>query len=126
MTSSVLPFDEWEKLPEELDPVLCNIQPGTSRVLVVEDAGQIVGRWLLIPVLHAECLEIAPDYRKGVSVGRRLLRLMRETAKAMGVSHIWTASNSEAVTRMLAHPSIGASPVPALPFILPVEPPCHS
>jgi len=121
MTSRVLPVEEWSRMPESLDPLIMSLAPGSCRVLVVEDDGEIVGRWILFPVLHAEAVDIAPAYRKRGGVARRLLSLMYRSARELGFDRVWTASDSEDVTRILAHPSLGAVPVPALPFVLPVK-----
>lgn len=121
MTARVLPFDEWERLDEELDPILMNIQPGTSRVCVVEEDGRIVARWILMPMLHAECIWIAPERRKTPRVGLHLLDLMKRTARSLGFARVVTASISEDVTKLLCHPRIGAQVMPGLSFVLPVE-----
>ena len=120
MTSRILPVSEWGRLPVDLDVITRGMRPETCRVLVVEDEGAIVGRWLLFPVLHAECVWIAPSHRRGGSVARRLLRLMRQTARSLGFDRVWTGSDSEAVTQLLTHPSLHAVPVPALSFVMPV------
>ncbi len=120
MTARVLDFSEWERLPEELDPILMKLSPGTSRVCVIEnEEGVIVAHWLLMPVLHAECLYIAPGHRGRVSVGRRLLALMQQTARSLGWDRVSTASMSEDVTRMLLKIGAEAYP-PALHFSLPI------
>lgn len=120
MTSRILPFSEWERLPEELDPILMGLTPGTSRICVVEDEGRIIGRWLVFPVLHAECIEIDASYRRSGGVARRLLRLMKQAAQSLGFDRVWTASASEDVTKLLSHPRLGAVPIAALSFVLPV------
>jgi hypothetical protein len=119
VTARVLPFEEWDRLDEELDPILMNILPGTSRVCVVEDNGQIVGRWLLYPVLHAECVWVEPSKRRG-RVGLMLLDLMKRTARSLGFDRVVTASVSDDVTKLLCHPRLRAQVVPGLSFVLPV------
>lgn len=121
MTSRTLEITEWDRLDESLDPILMGLRPGASRVLVVEDDGVIVGRLLLFPVLHAECLWIAPEYRKKPSVLRRLLNSMKSGAQSLGFDRVWGASDSEAMTKILAHPKLGGIPIPALSVVLPCE-----
>lgn len=121
MTSRVLPFEEWDRLPEHLAPLIAALRPSDCRVLVVEDNGEIVGRWILFPMLHAEAIEIAPSHRKKGSVARRLLQLMYRSAKELGFDRVWTASDDAEVTKVLAHPMLNAVPIPALPFVLPVK-----
>lgn len=121
MTARVLPIEEWDRLDEKLDPILTELSPVTSRVCVVEDDnGEIVARWLLIPLLHAECIWIAPEKRKTARVGYRLLELMKRTARSLGFDRVQTAAIDDDVVKLLAHPRIGAQIVPGLPFVLPV------
>ena len=120
MTARVLPFEEWEKI-DGIDEILMGLRPGRSQVIVVEDQGAIVGRLLLFPVLHAECLWIAPTHRKTVGVMRRLVEAMRRGARQLGFDRVWGASDSDDMTRILAHPKLGGLPIPALSVVLPVE-----
>lgn len=121
MTSRVLPVEEWHRLDEELDPILAELSPVKSRVCVVEDdKGEIVARWLLVPLLHAECIWIAPEKRKTGRVGLKLLDLMKRTARSLGFERVMTAAIDDDVVKLLAHPRIGAQIVPGLPFVLPV------
>ena len=121
MTARVLPKDEWHRLPGDVPVASIATAYADPQWLVVEEEGRIVARWLLTPMLHAELLWIAPDRRKSPSIGRRLLQLMRETARTLGFSFVWAASESAEVTTLLVHPRVGAIPVPVLPFLLPVK-----
>jgi N-acetylglutamate synthase-like GNAT family acetyltransferase len=119
LTARVLPVEEWHRMDEALDPLLAELSPVQSRICVVEEDGEIVARWLLYPQLHAECIWIAPQKRKTGRVGLYLLSLMQRTAKTLGFSRVITGSETEDVTKLLAH--IGAVPIPALQFSLSVE-----
>ena len=119
ITSRVLPFHLWDKLPESLDPMLMGMKPGTCRVCVVEDDGEIVAHWLLFPVLHAECVWIAPQKRRGM-IARRLLRIMRLAAKDLGFDRVWSGTTDSDVTKLMAHRALNATVVPGLPFVMPV------
>lgn len=122
MTARVLPIEEWDRLDEELDPILTELSPVTSRVCVVEDDnGEIVARWLLFPVLHAECIWIAPEKRKTGRVALKLLNLMRGTARSLGFDRVMTASIDDNVTKLMAHPRMRARIVPGLPFVVEVS-----
>ena len=120
MTSRVLPFTEWHRLPESLDPILMELSPVQSRICVVEDKGEIVAHWLLFPVIHAECVWIAPAKRKTGRTAKKLIDLMRETARGLGVERVMGATISEDVTKLLANPLLSGEPIPALMFMLPV------
>lgn len=121
MITRVLPITEWDKLPESLDPIVMKLLPSRSRVVVVEDDGEIVGHVLVFMIAHAECLEIAPKYRKKASVLRRLLKGMYAAANELGVDRVWAASVSAEMTGILAHPSLSGTPIPALSVVLPVK-----
>ena len=121
MTSRILPFEEWDRLPEYMDPIIASMSPGSCRICVVEDAGDIVGHLLLFPVLHAEGLWIAPQHRKRVSVLRHLLTRMKSGARSLGFDRVWGASDSDEMTRILAHVKLDGRLVPAISVVLPCE-----
>lgn len=110
MTSRVLPENEWPRLAEtEAGQIWPLLDPKRSHVLVVESDGEIVGTWILMNVVHAECLWIAPEYRGHASVARRLWLSMRKAARAMGVPVVATAALSDDVRALLDH--VGATKV---------------
>lgn len=111
MTSRILPPDEWPKLTgTEAETVWPLLNPAQAHVLVVEDGSVIVGCWVLMPVLHAECLWIADAHRGKASVARRLWTGMRRLALSLGVSTVATAAISDDVRGLLDH--VGAVKVP--------------
>jgi hypothetical protein len=112
--SRVLPFEEWHKLPEYMDPVLQEMRPGQSRVCVVEDEnGNIIGRWMLYPALMAEDLWIDPSYRRKTSVARRLWSAMRAAASELGFARVVSAPMDDGI-RLVTHPSVRAEPLPPM------------
>lgn len=111
MTSRVLPVDEWPKLAgTEAGAIWPSLDPTRTTVLVVETAGEIVGTWVLMNVVHAECLWIAPAHRGKVSVARRLWVAMRRAAQGMHVPIVATAAITDDVRALLEH--VGAVKVP--------------
>lgn len=111
MTTRLLPSEEWPRLAgTEAAAIWPHLDPLRAHVLVVEDAGVIVGTWVLMNVLHAECLWIAPEHRHGVSVARRLWTFMRRTARGLGVPVVATAALTDDVRALLDH--VGATKVP--------------
>lgn len=111
MTTRMLPPDEWHRLAgTEAESIWPHLDPNRADVLVVEDDGVIVGTWILMDVLHAECLWIAPAYRQKVSVARRLWTAMHRLARGMGVPIVATAAVSDDVRHILDH--AGAVKVP--------------
>lgn len=120
MTARVLPIEEWDRLPEYMDPVLMNAKPGASAMCVVEDNGEIVARWLLYPVLYAEDLWIAPAYRKRSSVTVRLWRLVHRSAARLGFSWlVSTVVTQEAATAIDA--LAGSQVMPGVTVVHPVR-----
>lgn len=119
MITRILPQAEWPRLAEtEAGPVWPHLNPAHAQVLVVEHQGQIAGCWVLMHVLHAECLYIAPAYRHRPSVGRRLLVGLTRLATDAGMGGVWTAATSDAVRHLLE--KFGAARMPGDHYIMPI------
>lgn len=113
----VLPVDEWPRLSRvPCDTPWWLFDPVTTRVLVVEHAGAIVGTCSLLPFVHAECLWIDPAHRVA---GRRLLRGVYQQARAMGARRLWSGSLSERMTSILYR--LGAVKLPGFSYVFPVK-----
>jgi hypothetical protein len=95
------------------------LDPENSRVLVVEDEGQIVGTWVGMRVVHMECLWVKPSHRGLFGVTKRLLKGMRDIAASWGTNKVITGSASEHVTDLIRR--FGGVPMPCESFILPAE-----
>ncbi len=103
-TTRVLPPEEYPRLAgteaEHLWPLFT--PENDARVIVVENQdGKILGCWVLMRPLHAECMWVDPAHRKGVGVFRRLLCGMFSQASAMNAKAVVTASRSPEVDRLL-------------------------
>lgn len=120
-STRILPPAEWPRLAgTEAASVWPRLDPALASVLVVEDEhGAIVGSWLLLRVLMAECLWIDPAHRGKGSVARRLWAFMRRTAQSMGFAVVGTAAMSEDVRNLLAH--VGATKIPGDVYTLGVN-----
>lgn len=104
LETRVLPPDEWGRLVGmECETVVPHLRPGRDQVVVVERDGVIVGSWVLLWVLHAECVWVAPAVRGSRGVVRRLLEGMRAAARSLGVARVATAAQSDDVRRILDH-----------------------
>jgi len=121
MTAMILPYERWSEIPEHMDAVMMTMRPGTSRICVVEHEGQIVARWLLYPVLFAEDLYIHPDYRKRISVGRKLWRLVHRAASELGFGHMLATAMDQEIQDLLSHPLVKAEVMPSPMFVFPVQ-----
>lgn len=121
MTTRILPPEEWHRLNgTEAEAVWAQFDPARVTVLVVESEGAIVGTWVLMNVLHAECLWIAPAHRGRTAVARRLWAFMQRTARAIGVPAVATAALTDDVRRLLDH--VGATKVPGDHYAMRITP----
>lgn len=120
MNARILPPEEWPLLQgTEAEALWPTLNPQTTRILVVEDAGKIVATWAFLRVVHAECLWVAPSHRGVFAVARRLLRGMREIAGMWGTDRVVTGSVSPSVTDLIE--KVGGVPVPCESYVLPVR-----
>lgn len=119
MTTRLLPPEEWPRLVgTEAEHLWPHLNPQTARIVVVERDGVIVGCHVLMTVLHAECLWIAPAYRGAASVGRRLWTAVQEEARRDGVAAVMTQADSDPVRRLIAR--AGGVRVTGDPYMVPV------
>lgn len=101
MTSRVLPPSEWPRLSGTLlERVWPSLDPATSRVVVVEQGGVIVGTAALFQEWHFEGAWIAPERRADVSVGRHLLRAARHVVGEVGATEVWMMATDDAGKRL--------------------------
>lgn len=89
MRARVLPCEEWPRLKGTLlEGVWPQFHPQMTRVLVVEQDGQIVGCSSFVSAWHVEGTWIHPDHRKKAAVGRRLWLAARRLCEALGVREV--------------------------------------
>lgn len=120
MTSRVLPPEEWHRLAgTEVEPIVPGLDPAQTAVIVVEDAGAIVGTWVLLRMAHVECFWIAPERRGKAGVAARLLRSMRSLAQTWGVPCPITGSVTPEMSDMIRR--LGGIPLPGEHFALPMR-----
>lgn len=93
MTTRLLPADEWHRLPVDAEIPL-TLDPARNAIVVTEQDGAITGCVVLMTVLHAEFLWVAPAYRGRVSVIRRLRDRIAADASAMGAPTVLIAALS--------------------------------
>lgn len=123
MTTRELPREEWFKITEADGgrDVLAAAAPSSQiKVVVVEDdAGAVVGSWLVYPAVHVEGFWVAPAHRKKGSVLRRLLLGMTRAARGFGVTQVLTQSLAPEVDDLLA--GYGATMVPGRSWAVPLR-----
>jgi hypothetical protein len=119
LTTRLLPRDSWVRLiGTEAESVWPHL-PEDSKVIVVEDGDVIVGCWVLIHSLHAECVWVSESYRPGGSVARRLWVTMHKIASSLGMKGIFTSAVDDRVRQLLEHH--GAMKLPGDHFMIPVQ-----
>lgn len=101
MQERILPPHEWFRLSGTLlETVWPTLDRATSRILVLEDRGQIVACTLFCQMWHLEGTWIAPEHRGRVSLGRRFLRSIRATARRLRVSELWMMATTPESSRL--------------------------
>jgi N-acyl-L-homoserine lactone synthetase len=121
LTTRILPSAEWAKLaPTALEHVWEVLRAGTDRVIVIEEDGQVVGCWTLIPTVHVEGIWIHRNQRARGNVARRLLHAMQDEAQKMGATAVVTSSLTDEIADLAVR--LGAEVLPGTHFVLPVVP----
>ena len=88
MTTRELPRDEWHRLSGTLlDQAWPKLSPA-SRVLVVENEGQIVACTSCLPAWHLDGTWVHPDFRRNGAVDLALLRGMKKLVVSLGVNEV--------------------------------------
>ncbi len=96
ITERLLPPSEWPRLAGTLLDPMWRTFSESDKVIVVEEDGQIVACSSLSQQWHLEASWIHPAYRGRVSVGRRLLRSIRQLFRALHVGEVFMmATNPE-------------------------------
>lgn len=120
MTWRELPPAEWGRLAgTEAAGLAHEFVPGECHVLVVEDAGAIVGTWVFLRVVHGECVWIAPSHRRRGSVARRLLAGMRQIVTRMGARAFMTGAITPDVERLITR--LHGRVLPGTHWLVPVK-----
>lgn len=121
-----LPQAEWPRLAgTEAGTVWAGFDPANTTVLVVEDAsGTIIGTWVLLRIVHAECLWIHPDHRAHAGVSRLLLGGGVNQTRQWGAHFFFTSAMSNAVRKIVRR--LGGQPLPGEMYSVPIgAPPCQ-
>lgn len=121
LTARVLPRAEWRRLSEtDVDlSAWLKLPEDTTRVVVVERDGEIVGCWTALQMMHFEGFWIAPAYRRRGSVLRRLLVHMQELLRGYGITQVLTLATTPEVRALLL--TANATPVPGDTFMISIQ-----
>lgn len=103
----------------EADPIWPHLDPAQAQVLVVEQDGAIVGTWVLMRLVHAECVWIAPAHRGRGRVAARLVQFMRERARAWQVRAVLGHPVDAAVVALIE--KLRGTRLPGVPYLIPVD-----
>jgi hypothetical protein len=115
-----LPPNEWCRLAgTDLRDVWQKLSPESARIVVVEDAGQIVGHCTVLSWVHLEGLGIAPTHRRTGLVWRRLMRAVADIGREVGVGAMVAGTDSDAMTDYLRR--LGGTALPATFYVMPMR-----
>ena len=117
ITTRELPTDEWHRLESCGMTTLWARLPESTRVVVVEHDGAIIGCVTGMVILHAEGLWIDPRHRKQAGVWRRLMRAFWSVAEDYGTTAAWASEVSDEMRDILMR--LEGTAVPGSHFILP-------
>jgi N-acetylglutamate synthase-like GNAT family acetyltransferase len=118
-TTRVLSDEEWRRFEgTDMAPALAGFEPEQTRIIVVEDEGKIVGRWVVTRWVHVECVKIEPNAMNRGNIALRLVRAMHHEARQLGAKAVITGAPDETVRDLLAR--LGAVPMPCDEYILPL------
>ena len=117
VTTRILPAADWSRL-DATDAGIPwrHLDPHRNHVLVTERDGQITGCVVLMNVLHAEFLWIAPAYRGRVSVFRRLRAAMFAYARRWRYPTVLMAALTKSMSGIVA--GLGADRLPGEHYVL--------
>lgn len=120
MNTRILPPEEWHRLRgTELGEAYPFFDPDKTTIIVVEDGDRVVGCWSLLTVVHVEGLWIDSSYRKGATVGRRLIREMKALAKEKGYRAVVTTAQSDDIVGLVGN--MGGHLLPGEHFVIPIN-----
>ena len=119
-------MEEWPRLAHTEFRHVPWVTADELQVVVVEDRGQIVGCWGLMPMLHLEGLWIDPAYRGKPSVAKRLLAATWREVTRHAVRWVMTGSTDDRIKRLLER-HMSAQKVPTESYVIATEGPkrCH-
>lgn len=118
-TARILPREEWDRLPEDVAAFCATLNPEDVAPVVVEDAGVIVARLLVMRAPHLESFWIAPEYAGNAGVTRALLRGATEQALQWGPT--WVMANAEPGAMCDTLERLGGQWLPVHTFMLPLR-----
>jgi hypothetical protein len=120
ITQRILPPEEWSRLNgTESEKLWPRLNPENAQVVAVEEDGELVASWVLLRVVHAECIWVKPSHRGIFGVVKRLLGGMRTVAAGWGADRVITGSISPDVTDLIAR--FGGYPMPCESYVLPID-----
>ena len=116
----LLPREEWGRLDGfDIAGFVGLVPPDAARVVVMEDAGRIVGVWGAFRVVMLEGVYVAPEYRRHAHAMKALRDLTLAQARRWGALWAYTGAASDAVRRLIRR--LGGARVPMDTYVVPVE-----
>jgi len=113
MTTRILPPEEWGRLEGTyLGPAQSVLQTDSCTVVVVEDAGEIVGTWALLPMWHVEGFSA-----KNGAVLRALVRGMKAETDARGLGKVITGAADPLIDQFVRRVDPEAQVMPGIQYV---------
>lgn len=118
MKARVLPPEEWHRVDaaSPLPPLWPYVRPEDVRMVVVEEAGEIVGALAVLRMTHLEGLWLAPEYRGNPGVVRGLLKQAGTVASEWAAGWVFAGVTEQNMQGILGR--MGATQIPVEVFML--------
>lgn len=82
--------DEYDKAPREVEGSE-SFTPENSRILAaINEKGEVVATWTMFAMVHVEPFWVRQDYRKSMTIMRRMTEHMKQILKDGGVPSVYT------------------------------------
>jgi N-acyl-L-homoserine lactone synthetase len=119
MQTRILPPDEWPRLAgTEAEALVPHLNPSHAAVLVVEREERIVGCWVALQTLHAECVWLSSELGNPAPVAKQLVEGMFDIARSSGLRSIYTSAMTDEVRKLIE--KLGGSALPGTAHVIPV------
>lgn len=117
MSVRVLPASEWDRLPET-PHIAYAVPPQDSRLVVLEENGEIVGTLFVARVTHFENLWLSPSKRGNAKAAMELVEEAYRQARSFGSTWAWGASDTDKASAIIKR--VGGKELAVKTFIIPI------
>lgn len=119
MIARVLNPEEWPILDETHPAQLAQSLPdGAASVVVVEEAGKVVGTLTVAQITHLEGLWIAPEHRGNPVLAMALVEAAFSEVRKSKADWAWGASDTEHMSDIIRR--VGGKEIPVKSYVIPI------